>query len=293
MQKIAAVLLMMASMSVFAGPDKLNFCSGGEGGAYYDLGVDIGNKIVSRSNKDGANPIKNNVLITGGSVDNADRLKEGECDIGILQADVVTTQPLPANIKVIDAHRETAFWLFGKKGIEDFGRMEDDEVAKKYAVAAVAGSGALVTIKNWVETDKDYAGVRIVEFEDWYQAAEATAQGHYQVAGVKVQIAGMLYIGRPGKITTDITEDFGNQLMVGEVNDGSFASFKDFNGQPLYTSCTVGAKDSNGIKLDTIGSADTYCLNAQVVYNMAWHNGDSRLRKDVDKGINGIVKSIR
>ena len=52
------------------------------------------------------------------------------------------------------------------------------------------------------------------------------------ITGVKVEIAGMLYISRPGKISTDITEDFGPSLTIGQVEDSSFQSSKDANGNP-------------------------------------------------------------
>ena len=279
--------LAFASQLAFATPAELKFCTGGEGGFYESLGTDIGRTIVKGTE------IKSVVLNTGGSVENAEKLKDKECDIAVVQADAVITQPLPADVKVVDAHEEVVFWLFGKNGVNDFGKMEQDALAKKYAVATVSGSGAGVTLKHWIETDDDYKGVVVVEFDDWYAAAEAVSQGYVKKAGVSVEIAGMLYIGRPGKITADITEDFGNQLLIGEVNDDSFANAKDANGNPLYTACSIGSKQASGVKIDTFGSADTYCLRAQVVYNNEWHAGDRKLRKAVDKGINSIVKAVR
>jgi hypothetical protein len=238
------------------------------------------------------------VLNTGGSVENAELLKDGDCDIAIIQADAVVTQPLPSDLKVVDAHEETAYWLHGKTGVEDFGLMEDDAVAKKYAFAAVTGSGALVTVKHWIDTDDDYKDAVVVEFDDWYAAAEAVAQGYVKKAGVTVEIAGMLYIGRPGKVTTDITEDFGSQILIGEVNDDSFANAKDANGNPLYRHCSVDTKQTSGLKTSTTLAPDTYCLRAQVVYNNDWHKAaggkdGKKLRRSVDKGINSIVKAVR
>lgn len=285
--RILGLLLAVAASSAFAAPAQLNFCTGGEGGFYNKLGVAIGDQAAKLTG------VPVNVMITGGSVDNADKLKDGECDIAIVQADVVVTSPLPPDIKVVDAHTETVFWLHGKTGVDDFGKMEDDALMKKYSVAAVSGSGALTTVKNWVETDEDYKGVNIVEFDDWYAAAEAVAQGYVKKAGVTVEIAGMLYIGRPGAISTDITEDFGSALTVGEVNDNSFENSKDANGNPLYVHCEVDSKLTNGLKTDTIGSPDTYCLKAQVVYNNAWHGSDRKLRKAIDKSINQVVKAVR
>lgn len=284
---IIGTLALCASALANAAPTELNFCTGGEGGFYQDLGTAIGTSIVKNTD------VQLNVLTTGGSVENAELLKDGDCDIAIMQADAAVTSPLPADVKIVDGHIEQVYWLHGKTGVEDFGLMEDDATAKKYAFAAVSGSGALVTVKNWIATDSDYKDAVVVEFDDWYAAAEAVAQGYVKKAGVTVEIAGMLYIGRPGKITSDITEDFGGQILVGEVNDVSFATAKDANGNPLYTACTVDSKKTSGLKTSTFGSPDTYCLRAQVVYNNEWHAGDKKLRRAVDKGINSIVKAVR
>ncbi len=117
-------------------------------------------------------------------------------------------------------------------------------------------------------------------------------------AGVRIEIAGMLYIGRAGKITTDITEDFGNQILIGEVNDSSFENAKDANDNPLYTHCSVDSAAASGLKTSTTLAPDTYCLRAQVVYNNDYHKDlpakEQRLvRRAVDKGINSIVKAVR
>lgn len=291
MKQIRSGLLFALALGcmplVQAAPDKLSFCTGGEGGFYEALGSTIGAAIVK------GQPIGLEVVNTGGSVENAELMKDGDCDIAIMQADAVVTQGLPADIKVVDAHTEVVYWLHGPAGIDDFGKMEKKAIQKKYAFATVTGSGALVTVKNWIATDSDYKDAVVVEFDDWYAAAEAVAQGYVKKAGITVEIAGMLYIGRPGKITGDITEDFGNQIRIGEVNDSSFAKSKDANDNPLYTACVVDSKATSGLKTSTFGSPDTYCLRAQVVYNNDWHAGNKKLRRAVDKGINSTVKAVR
>jgi hypothetical protein len=296
MKSKALLLVMLLSVSAMASaavPPTLNFCGGGEGGFYESLAAAIGSTIVKGTTT------KLNVVTTGGSVENAQKMKDGDCDIAIIQADAVTGLPLPSDIKVSDAHTEIVYWLHGKAGVDDFGKMEKDSVAAKYAFAEVTGSGALVTVRNWIKTDKDYEGARIVEFDDWYSAAEAVAQGYVSRAGVRIEIAGMLYVGRAGKITSDITQDFGGQIMVGEVNDRSFESSKDANNNPLYTHCTVSKEAATGLKSSTtFGEPDTYCLRAQIVYNNDWHKDlspkDQReVRRAVDKGINSVVKAVR
>ena len=290
---LLACLLLSTSALANAAPPTLRFCSGGEGGFYEKLASSIGSMIVKQTGSE------LQVLNTGGSVDNAEKLKDRECDIAVIQNDAVISLPMPADLKVVDAHTEVVYWLHGKAGVDDFGKMEDDKVAAKYAFAEVAGSGALVTVKNWIKTDKDYEGARIVEFENWYSAAEAVAQGYVVKAGVRIEIAGMLYVGRAGQITSDITEDFGQQILIGEVNDSSFEDAKDANNNPLYTHCSVEKANWSGLKSsNSFKDPRTYCLRAQVAFNNAYLTGlddalAKKVRRAVDKGVNGVVKVVR
>lgn len=289
-----ATALMFTLTAQAAPPPTLKFCTGGVGGFYEGLGTSIGGKITNEI----GNTLK--VVTTGGSIDNAKKLKAGDCDIAIIQADAVITQPMPASFKAVNAHEEVVYWLLPKGGdVVDFGDMEDDKVAKKYAFATVKGSGAAVTLNNWIKTDKDYAGAVPVEFKDWYSAAEAVAQGFTMDSGVRVDIAGMLYIGRMGMLPADITSDFGNQLMVGEINDSSFEDSKDTNGNTLYTHCAIPKEKTSGLaKSNKWADQKTYCLRAQVVFNNAYLNGldeaeTTAVRRAVDKGINSTVKVVR
>lgn len=291
---ISAFLSFASCMAYAAPPPTLKFCTGGVGGFYEGLGTSIGGKITN----DIGNTLK--VVTTGGSVDNARKLKSGDCDIAIIQADAVITQPMPSSFKAINAHEEVVYWLFPKGGaVEDFGDMEDDKVMKKYAFATVKGSGAAVTLNNWIKTDKDYAGAVPVEFKDWYSAAEAVAQGFTMDSGVRVDIAGMLYIGRLGMLPADITSDFGSQIVVGEVNDDSFAGAKDANGNDLYTQCKIPKGKTSGLeRSNSMSDQNTYCLRAQVVFNNAYLAGldeaeTTTVRRAVDKGINSTVKVVR
>lgn len=285
---------LCSSLGMAAPPEVLKFCSGGAGGFYEGLATSIGGKITNEV----GNKLK--VLTTGGSVDNAKKLKAGDCDIAIIQADAVITQPMPPSFKAVNAHEEVVYWLYPKGGeVDDFGDMEDDKVMKKYAFATVKGSGASVTLNNWIKTDKDYAGAVPVEFKDWYSAAEAVAQGFTMDSGVRVDIAGMLYIGRIGMLPADITSDFGTQILVGEVNDDSFENAKDANGNALYTKCEITKGKTSGLEgPGSFGGLDTYCLRAQVVFNNAYLTGldeaeTTTVRRAVDKGINSTVKVVR
>lgn len=286
------VFAVEAPVDAVAPPLTLKFCTGGEGGFYESLGSTIGQTITQKIKA------KSEIINTGGSVDNAEMMKDGDCDIAIIQADAVTSLPLPTDVKVSNAHVEAVYWLHGKNGVSDFGEMESGSNPTRFAVATVTGSGGEVTLKNFIKTDKDYEDIRTVEFEDWYSAAEASAQGYTMKAGVRIEIAGMLYVGRPGFITADIVEDFSQQLTIGEINDDSFGSAKDVNNNPLYFICDINSKQTSGLKTDTFSSPDTYCLRAQIVYNNEFHKNlpakqSREVRRAVDKGINSVLKAVR
>lgn len=285
-----SVVSTSAPAQRFASEAPLRFCTGGEGGFYEKLGTTIGAAITKQTKS----PVE--VLTTGGSVENAEKMKDGDCELAVMQSDAVISLPMPADVKVVDSHTEVVYWLHSKAGVDDFGKMDSDATSGKYAVAAVSGSGALVTMKNWVKIDKGYEGVRIVEFDDWYSAAEAVAQGYVTKAGVRIEIAGMLYVGRPGILPADITEDFGGQILVGEVNDGDFAKPVDANDNPLYSKCEVA--ETSGLKTSTMTKPDTYCMRAQVVFNNAYlvplaPADAKKVRRAIDKGINSTVKVVR
>jgi hypothetical protein len=151
---------------------------------------------------------------------------------------------------------------------------------------------------NFGLVDKDYKDVRTVEFDDWYGAAEAAANGFTMKASVNIPIAGLLYVGRPKFIPKDITEDFGKQLTVGEVDESSFTDAKDSNGRPLYVDCKIGSGDVGTLKTDTWTDPDTICMSAQVVYNNAYHSDlptkEARdVKRAVAKGINSNLKAVR
>jgi len=287
---LVAVLAMMAmSFNALAIEGKtLNFCGGAEGGFYESFAKQIANDVAK------AAKVQVEVLQTEGSVSSAQMLKDGDCDVAILQADAVISRPLPSDIAVSDAHKEAIYWLFGKGGVSDFGDMSDKEHKNK-GIAVVEGSGAEVTLRNFGNVDKDFKDLNIIVFDDWFSAAKAAADGKVRRAKNDIPIAGMVYIGRPGNISSEITGEFKEDLTIGEIDVSSFKGVKDAIGGQLYSTCELTDKQTNGLKTSTRLKPDTYCVNAQIVYNNELFDGldkkDVRLlRKSLDKA---IVQNVR
>lgn len=287
---LLALTMALASFSALAaGP--VTFCTGGPGGAYEALGSLVGGSIAKKLS------VELEVINTGGSIENAELLKDGDCVLAVMQADAVAGRGLPRDISVTDAHKEAIFWIHGKEGVANFTYLTKKENVDR-AIAYVVGSGAEVTVKNFATIDTDYAAVKTVEFDDWAEAASAASQGYTMRAGVRIPVAGMLYVGRPGFISPDITEDYADALSIGEIDESSFGKVKDSNDNPLYFTCELSSKGDSGIKVDTWGKPDTYCVRAQVVYNNAYHSKldpkEARVvKRAVMKGIDSNLKTLR
>ena len=290
---VLGFLALILAVPALAAAPKLSFCTGAEGGYYADIGARIGNKIVAKTKGE------LNIINTGGSVENAELFKEGDCELAFLQADALVSMPMPPSIKVTDSHVETIFWIHGPQGLDDFGSFDQEGNRKRYAVAIVEGSGGEVTMKNFGRIDEDYKDIRVVSFDGWDEAAEAAAQGYTMVGSVRVEVAGLLYVGRAGFVNKDIIEDYSDMLTVGDVIDKDFVDVKDFNGNQLYTKCEIGEDGTSGLKTDnTIEDQETYCVRAQIAYNQDYHKQvegpeSKALKKAVNKAIASTVKAVR
>lgn len=275
--------------------DKLTACSGGEGGQYERTMKSVMSEIGPRAKKVLGHNVDVKVINTGGSLENVELLNDGTCQIAIMQADVANIANLPPKVSIVDAHEEVVYWLYSlQNDVSDFGTMENSVNYEKFAIATVEGAGVNSTLANFVREDEDYKNIQVVEFSDWYDAAEAVANGYTLRNGKKVQIAGMLYTGMRGVISSDITEQFAKKIGVGELDDSDFHAAKDRNGSPLYKQCQLTGEDMAGLTDKFLSDQDTVCMRAQVVVNEAVYDDlpkpdAKKLRKEVKKSINKMV----
>lgn len=290
---LIAVLVMLGSYGTVqaADPTKFTFCGGADGGYYNKIAEQLAHDLKSRAKLDVA------VTQTGGSVENAEGLKDGSCTAAIVQADVGSVKSLPVNIKATDSHQETIYWMHGVKGLENFTDLSDEKNAARFRVATVAGSGAEVTLQNFGIADKDYEKVFTVKFDDWLQAAEAVANGYTVRNGGRVEIAGLIYVGRPNNISSDITSRFATKIKIGSISESAFKTPRDSNGNPLYFSCKIDQGKTNGLETDSWSKPSTYCLNAQIVVNQDYYSTLDKatarnLQRKVDETIIDAVNAM-
>ena len=291
---LLAVAMMLGSLSAYAATD-LSFCGGSAGGAYYGLANGIGKDIVAKTGG------KLEIIETSGSVETAQMLKDGDCAIGSMQADAVTSTSLPRDVDVSDAHVESVFWIHGKtaSAVKNYADMAEPENLAK-GVAYVAGSGPEITLKNFGKQSEKYGAVKLVPFASWYDAAKAAKQGFAMKSGVRVEIGGLLYVGRSGFISDDIAADeWRDDLLIGSIGESGFTKLKDKNENQLYSECEVSNKGDTGIKTDNgWTNIKTLCMHAQIVVNNDWTNNmegkDARnVRRAIGKSISTNVLSVR
>lgn len=291
---LLAVSLMLASFAVFATEGKtITFCGGADGGFYDGFARQLARDV----NQNGKVNVA--VLQTKGSVDSAAMLKADDCQVALLQADAVISRPLPGDVSISDAHKEAIYWIHPKNGpVKDFADMKDDE-NKNLGIAIVDGSGAEVTLRNFGNVDKDYKDLNIVPFKSWFAAGKATAEGKVRRSKADIQIVGMIYVGRPGNISSEITGEFKDMLSIGEIDVSSFKDVKDAIGGQLYSVCEIDSSQTNGLETSNrFGKPDTYCVNAQVVYNNELFEGmdekdATKLQTVLDKAIVQNVRQLR
>ena len=295
MKKMLTAMVLLAISTIALAAPPLTICTGGPTGAYEALGTSVGKSITEKLKVSA--PTEFVVLNTGGSIENGERLTNGSCVMAVMQADAVAGRGLPRDIKVTNAHVEAIYWIHGKDGLKDFSDLAKPE-NKDLGIAVVTGSGSYVTIQNFGAVDEDYKDLNLIPFEDWEFAAEAAAEGNTRIAGKQVNIAGMLYVSRPGFLPGAITNDYSRDLTVGEVTEDAFTKATDFNGNELYYECSIKRGDTGPLEVDSWGSPDTLCMNAQVVFNNDYLNNVPAtevraVKKAVLQGTNQILRNAR
>lgn len=293
-KSILALTLASVSMSTIAiaEPRPLQIYSGGEGGFYESTMANIAVKAQNKGSKYG---LTYELYNSTGTVENVQALIDGDADLIIAQADGLVDKALPSGVKIYNAHQEAVYFLVNKEFYKKTGiyDLEDLEGEPIYIVMA-EGSGAEVTMRNFVLEDsgyKDNLDKYTLFVEDNYEAAEIAAAGFYMKNGTKVTVAGMLTVSRIGRLSnSDIIEDFGKKLIVGEATDGDFNDAEDANGENLYTNCSIPSNKLQGLEGATYGDQDTICVRAQVVFNAEFAKqfgkNEKKVRRAISKAIN-------
>lgn len=268
---------VMASATAQAS-DLVTISTGTEGGGYWTKGLNVASALKRKK-------VGSQVIPSNGSVENIERMNDGEADVIIAQADALNLHPIDVPHRARTAGSEYIMWIYNTKlGYTD---IENIEGKTDVRMVLIADSGSTVTMQSFVQEDAGYKPnfQKAIIADDFYAAAEIVADGKYK--GSKV--AGLLYVGSKVPTGDDGVTDFVNQLGVGEATDGDFNDAEDVNGEPLYTNCTIPKKLMGGLKGATWTEPDTVCVNAMIVANTE----HPLYKKEIKRAINKVVKAYQ
>lgn len=277
---IAAALALTATTTL---AQDIRIATGCEGGGYEALGYKVAGSVKDQLSRKGLSA-NFNVMNTNGSLENLELYQDGDVEIAIVQADTLNVVPPSRRYKSKTAHTEVVYWFANKKN--DYTSLEDIEGKTDVKMVIVEDSGADITMRNFVQEDKGYQKTykNAIFVDDLYDAFDIVSEGNYE--GSKV--AGLLYVTRPGKFSSEYVTDFGDSVVIGELEDKDFNDAEDANHEKLYTNCEVDKRSRGGFQTATTFSPDTICMKAKVIYTQDF---DSR---DVSKAVKrGVVKAVR
>ncbi len=195
-------------------------------------GADGGNSDFSGQTLRTTTPtLKINTITTQGSWDNLEKLKSGECDAAIVQEDAVISYTKTNNLPLTplaDLYPESIHLICGKEsGVEE---LSDLRSTKKSVALGKPGSGAWVTWKNIVETNKGYETV-VTKTETGKLAASQVEQGltdcYLAVSGLK------------SATLMDIDANYGQATNLVDVDASKLTQSVGMGNKPLYARVSI------------------------------------------------------
>jgi len=244
----------------------LRLCTGSPGKTYHAVGEKLAELLPAMS----GNAVTVEVLATGGSIDNLNKLMAGDCDGAIVQGDAVeffTTQISPdaaENIRMVTPlYQELSLLLCSQEsGIDEIDDLPDTEGAS--VAAGAMGSGSLATWLTFRNIKPEYESVKVLP-RNGAEGALAVANGEascvFEVIAPQSDFIQAL---------NDNTEIAG-KLGFAEVDDG-FDGYQ-VDGKQIYTRVTFD--DEKYDNLSSWGDPELIAITAYLVVSEAWASGQS------------------
>lgn len=263
---IGSLLAGMAGLSAVsaAAEEPIRFCTGGTSGAYFQVGHLIAKNTPS--------PYSVEVIATNGSLDNLQRLSQGECDVAIAQGDALHySQNRITNqhelTRLTGLYKEVWHFICNKKTFKGNDAKDlQDEATYRIAVGP-DGSGSYVAWHNLVQADKDYQKVAIDQIGGDEMLLRIADGGSDTVCGLYLAAAGAPFIAAG-------LETFGDVLELVDATDSDMYEARDSAGDPLYEKAKIKKKSfGNGYPKENI---TTPSVEAVLMYNNATLTGEAK-----------------
>ena len=280
----AGIISSVLAFTATANAGDIVIATGSEGGGYEYIGRNIGVNIITQARKKKLAGLGVEVINTTGSKENLELFSDGEAQVVLTQADALAVYPPTRPYKFKESHVEYVYWFANKKN--KLYDLEDIEGAKDVLMVLVDGSGAQVTMENFVKEDSGYkinldTSILADDLED---AMDIVAAGVYE--GKKV--AGLLHVTKKGGFSSELAKDFKKHIVVGSATDGDFNDSK-VGDIDLYHSCEIENDGLRGFSSSNrFSDNETICMKALVLYSK--DDFDKKVYKVVRKG---ITKALR
>lgn len=205
------------------GKETVRLCSGAEGKNYEFAAKEIKDRAKGSLNIE--------VINTGGSWDNLERVSRGECDAAIVQEDAVMQFQRGKNLQIdplADLYPEDLHLVCGaNSGIDE---LTDLRGAKAHIALGAGNSGPWATWQNIVNSDPAYKD-NVPETASGLRAASRVSQN---LAQCFLEVS-----GQRSPSMNEIDQQFGETTHLVEVRDSDLQGIKGMTGKPLYTKSEI------------------------------------------------------
>lgn len=258
--------LLVLGCATQAPAQTLRLCTGSPGKTYHAVGEKLAELLPEMS----GNAVTVEVLTTGGSIDNLNKLVAGECDGAIVQGDAVeffTTEISPdaaENIRMVTPlYQELSLLLCSQEsGVDEIDDLLDTEGAS--VAAGAMGSGSLATWLTFRRIKPEYEGVRVLP-RNGAEGALAVANG---------EASCVFEVIAPQSDFIQALNDnpaIAAKLGFAEVDDG-FDGY-EVDGKQIYTRVTFD--DEKYDNLSSWGDPELIAIMAYLVVSEDWATSQS------------------
>lgn len=264
-----------------------NFCSGPDGGAYQQAAEMISNQATG---------VQIKVYRTKGSVENVNRMLKGDCDLAIVQSDVlgVYADTRPETLRAFDragtVFREYVHLICnndsGISGIRDLKPTDNHGDGGTVVAIGDQGSGSVVTWEGIVSASKKYENVPTIQVSD--QLALTKVMGGEQAACmITVSALNTSFLKRDAGRA-------GDKVHLAEIDDSNLAKLLDERKRPVYTWSKIPGDTYPDIQHGWFSSAvGTVSVDAVVVARTDWYRANQRQYEAFLRGLNHATPRLK
>lgn len=226
--------------------------------------------------------------ITGGSVDNLDRLIAGTVDGAFVQNDVLRTygdaRALAVVVRTASVYKEYLHLLCNRAS----GITALSQLTEKHTIAAGSPrSGTRQTWQTFVDANAKYAKVQVSTSDDVVALTSAAD-------GTEVTCA-LIVAGMNAPVIAKDARGLADKIVLATIDDDKLTSLKDTKGRPVYEEATISAKAYPALAPRGWFSGkdiQTISVDAVFVTSQNWIDANTGHYSDVVRAVNGARPGI-